>query len=47
MRNGLWELNGAAIVIDEFGNLIDGQHRLSAVVESGTTQQFVVVRNVR
>ena len=47
MRNGLWELNGAAIVIDEFGNLIDGQHRLSAVVESGTTQRFVVVRNVR
>ena len=46
MRNGRWGLNGATIVIDEFGNLIDGQHRLSAVVESGTTQQFVVVRNV-
>lgn len=46
MRNGRWGLNGATIVIDEHGNLIDGQHRLSAVVESGTTQRFVVVRNV-
>jgi hypothetical protein len=31
---------------DHDGNLIDGQHRLAAVVGSGQPQQFVIVRNL-
>jgi len=37
MQNGEWELNGEAIKIDREGFVLDGQHRLHAVVESGIT----------
>lgn len=46
MRKGFWKLAGDPIRISTDGDLLDGQHRLSAIVESGTTQQFVVVKNV-
>lgn len=46
MRTGQWSLNGESIVFDDNGNVIDGQHRLRAVVESGATIQSVVVRGV-
>lgn len=46
MREGKWMLNGESIVFDNKGNLIDGQHRLMAVVASGATIKSVVVRNV-
>lgn len=35
MRNGRWEYNGQDIILDRDGALIDGQHRLLAVIESG------------
>ncbi|MDG1949854.1 MAG: hypothetical protein P8J32_03480, partial [bacterium] len=34
MRDGKWKFNGDTIVFDENGNLLDGQHRLEAVVLS-------------
>jgi hypothetical protein len=47
MKNGDWsEENGETIKIGRDGTLLDGQHRLSAVVESGQTVRFLVVRNV-
>lgn len=46
MKNGNWMLNGETIVFDEKGHLVNGQHRLSAVVKSGAFVQFVVVRGV-
>lgn len=46
MLAGGWHLNGETIKFDFDGNLIDGQHRLMAVVEAGRAQQFVVVRNL-
>lgn len=42
---GLWRL-GEPIYIDLHGNLINGQHRLNAVVKSGKTIQFLVVYNM-
>lgn len=45
MRNDDWHL-GDTIKFDWNGRLIDGQHRLIAVAESGTTQRFFVVRNL-
>jgi hypothetical protein len=46
MENGRFKLNGESIVIDDNGNVIDGQHRLLAVVQSGATIRSVVVRGV-
>ena len=46
MKARNWILNGQAIQFDEGGSLIDGQHRLSAVIRSGMTVQMLVVKNV-
>lgn len=46
MREGHFDQNGDTIVIDEEGHLIDGQHRLHAVIESETTQSMIIVRDV-
>lgn len=43
MLEGRWALDGDAIRFDVNGTLLNGQHRLSAVVKSDTTQQFVVL----
>lgn len=46
IRAGQWTVNGEAIKLDVYGNLLDGQHRLTAVVETGITIETFVVRNV-
>ena len=46
MENGLWEFDGSPIRFSAAGTLLDGQHRLLAVVKSQTSQDFVVVRGV-
>ncbi len=46
MLGGFWTLDASPIRFNTQGHLIDGQHRLWAIIESGTTQQFLVVRNV-
>lgn len=43
MAKGKWTFVGDPIRISTTGNLLDGQHRLNAVVKSGAPQQFVVV----
>jgi hypothetical protein len=45
MRRGKWALNGSAIVIDDRGRLVDGQHRLNAAVLSDMPLTAVIVRN--
>jgi len=46
MVGGSWRLTHQGIALDRDGRLVDGQHRLSAIVESGTTQKMVVTYNV-
>lgn len=46
MKSGRWLMNGESIIIDDNGNLIDGQHRLHAVIRSGASVKMVVVRGV-
>lgn len=41
-----WELTGDALVFDEDGTLLNGQHRLSAVVVTGIPARFVILRGV-
>lgn len=43
MAAGHWQMTGEAIKFDQTGALIDGQHRLSAVIESGACVQMLVV----
>jgi hypothetical protein len=45
MRAGNWTECAAPIVFYEDGDIADGQHRLWAIIESGTTQNFDVRRN--
>jgi hypothetical protein len=46
MTEGQWMLNGQSVTFDPNGVLVDGQHRLKAVVVSGVTIDSVVVRGV-
>ncbi len=43
MKNGLWVFDGQPIRFDKSGRLLDGQHRLNAVLESGVSNDFLVV----
>lgn len=47
MKNDLFRLSVDAIGFDVNGRLINGQHRLTAVIESGRPQQFIVARNLQ
>jgi hypothetical protein len=42
MRSGNWVPTHQGIAFDDRGNLIDGQHRLTAIVRSGVTIQMLV-----
>ncbi len=47
MENGNWcWYVGNTIVVSEDGYLLDGQHRLAAIVKSGIPTMMLVVRNV-
>jgi hypothetical protein len=46
MAGGKWVLNGEGLKFDSSGRLIDGHHRLHAVIAAQTTVTFLVVRNV-
>jgi hypothetical protein len=46
MRMSRFYLGDSAICFNEDGALINGQHRLSALIKSNTTQPFIVARNM-
>lgn len=46
MVDGRWRLNGKTICFDKDGRLLNGQHRLSAVVRSGVSLTTVVIRGL-
>lgn len=45
MRSGAFGVTHQGIAFDTKGHLIDGQHRLSAIVKSGCTIKMMVVRD--
>ena len=47
MTKGDWSLNGQTITFNTEGALIDGQHRLMAVVQSGVAVPMAIVRGVK
>ncbi len=46
MTLGLWNVTGETIKFDRHGHMIDGEHRMLAVVKSGVTIQTIVVRGL-
>ena len=44
--SGRWQMNGSTIVFSENGTLLDGQHRLAAVVKAGVPIDIMVIRGV-
>lgn len=46
MKEGRWVFNGAPIQFDEEGKLLNGQHRLWAVIESGHSYESIVQWNI-
>lgn len=46
MSDGKWLWTGAPVAIDPDGFVRDGQHRLLAIVLSGTTQDMLIVKNL-
>jgi hypothetical protein len=42
MARGKWQLNGEAIIVSNTGKLLDGQHRLMAIVEFGKPVQMII-----
>jgi hypothetical protein len=45
MTAGLWRV-GPCLMFTSAGELVDGQHRLTAIVKSGVAAQFLIVRGV-
>lgn len=46
MVSGGWRLNGEAVVLSKQGNLMNGQHRLHAVVRAGVAVPMTLTENV-
>lgn len=46
MKRGDWRLNGECIVFDENGQLMDGHHRMEAVIAAGIPVTFAICRGV-
>lgn len=47
MSRGEWLFNGDSIRISDDGVLLDGQHRLTALLKSNTEQYFIVIENMK
>jgi hypothetical protein len=45
MSNGIWKFNGVPIVINK-GSVLDGQHRLQAIILSGQEQECLIVEGI-
>lgn len=46
MEEGRWQFNGESVKICDDGSLIDGQHRLAAIVKTQISQKSIIVRNL-
>lgn len=46
IKAGLWKANGETIVFDKEGHLVNGQHRLNAIIKSNATVIIYIVFDV-
>ena len=47
IKKGQWKLNGSAVVFSSDGQLLDGQHRLHSIVQTGVPVSCMVVYGVQ
>lgn len=47
MAKGKWEFNGEPLIFDDKGNLMDGQHRLHAIINTNTSHIMLIVTGVK
>lgn len=46
MESGNWKFNGDSVKFNKSGLLVDGQHRLTAIVRSGVSVPMVVITDI-
>ena len=46
IKSGDWRLNGVPIIVAKDGRLVDGQHRLTAIIQANTSIESIVVTGV-
>jgi hypothetical protein len=46
LKNDEWMLNGESIAFSESGKLLDGQHRLTACINSGKSFRTIVIKGI-
>jgi hypothetical protein len=46
LKNNEWMLNGEAIAFSRSGRLLDGQHRLTACINSGKSFKTLVIKGI-
>lgn len=46
MKEGKWQLNGETIIFSDHNVLLNGYHRMNAVIEAGLSVEFLVVRGI-
>lgn len=46
MTEGRWQMTGETLQFSKTDKLLNGQHRLHAIIKSGTTQDFLVVYGI-
>ena len=47
LKSNEWMLNGESITFSESGRLLDGQHRLTACVNSGKSFQTILIKGIK
>lgn len=47
ITNGKWRFNGDTIKISDTGDVLDGQHRLWAIIESKTAVETIIVDGIK
>lgn len=46
MESGNWQVTGIPILFNSAGELVDGRHRLTALVEAGSTINMLIIRGI-
>ncbi|HYE20935.1 MAG TPA: hypothetical protein VEA69_20990, partial [Tepidisphaeraceae bacterium] len=46
IRNGRWMLNGECLIFSDYGMLLNGQHRLHAIIETGIAIPLGIIEGV-
>lgn len=42
MRSARWQMNGETVIVSQSGKLLDGQHRMFAIIEYGSPVQMLI-----